>query len=131
MPLVSTEPTFCGRSVTDPAALNHSEPPGARWIRAQDGATVVAVVLLTQLDRIASAPKPWIAPLILMSYQSAVSARRGMNRGWITAPTVFVVATSGFRFGLPPKSPLYCSAGLDGVLDPTATPCAIQPNSSA
>src|SRR6478672_3249316 len=129
MPLVSTEPTFCGRSVTKPAEDNHSEPPGARWISAHDGATVVAVVLLIQFEMIASAPKPWIAPLILMSYQSAVSARRGMNRGWITAPTVFVVAISGFRFGLPPSRPLYCSAGLLGVLDPTIRPCAIQPNS--
>src|SRR6476469_5617605 len=103
MPRVSTLPTLCGRSSTKPVEVSHNDPPGLRWISAQDGATLVSdVVLLTQLFRIASAPKPWIAFLILMSYQSAVIARRGMKRGWRTTPIVFVVAFSGLRSGLPP-----------------------------
>src|SRR5437868_1382117 len=54
-----------------------------------------------------------------------------MNRGWSTTPTVFVVAFSGFRFGLPPSRPLYWPAGLDGVFLPTPSPVAIQPKSAA
>src|SRR5690242_17958203 len=115
MPLVSTLPTFCGRSTIKPDDESHSDPPGARWMSAQDAGVNVAVVLFVQLFTIASAPKPWIAPLILMSYQSAVIARRGMNRGWITTPAVFVVAFSGLRTGLPPSRPLYWAAGFDGV----------------
>src|SRR5947209_19802967 len=107
MCLVSTLPTFCGKSVTKPAAESQIDPPGALCTKAQDGAAALAVELLTQLPRIASAPKPWIAPLILMSYQSAVSARRGMKRGWTTTPSVLVVAFSGDRLGLPPIRPLY------------------------
>src|SRR3954471_9987381 len=100
MPRVSTPPTLCERSVTKPAELSHSDPAGLRRTSAQDAAMLVAEVeLLTQLARIASAPNPWIAPLSLMSYQSAVIARRGMKRGWRTMPTVLVVAFSGLRSG--------------------------------
>src|SRR5689334_385180 len=122
MPLVSTAPTFAGTSWTNPAEQSHRDPPGSRSVRPEEIGVNVAVALFTQFLRIASAPKPWIAPLTLMSYQSAVIARRGMNRGCSTTPIVFVVAFSGFRFGLPPSSPLYCAAGFFGVLAPTARP---------
>src|SRR5690349_25051466 len=101
MPLVSTLPTFCGRSMTKPSELSQSDPAGLRWISAHDVGVNVAVALLTQLFTIASAPNPWIAPLILMSYQSTVAAKRGRKRGWGTAPRVFVAASSGLRFGVP------------------------------
>ena len=45
-------------------------------------------------------------------------AKRGMNLGWSTTPTVLVVAFSGTRSGFPPSMPLYWNDGLCGVMKP-------------
>src|SRR5687768_15624432 len=56
--------------------------------------------------------RPEIASSIVMSYQSTVSEKPGIKRGWITAPIVQLLPTSGFRFSFPWLKPDTPDAGV-------------------